>query len=618
MVNSSCGTEPHLDKFKEHQPECEAVQFKESDKEVSINAAEQEAVSGPVVILSDVTQDNAVSDRLESALESANLPQIDTALFEVLPEVNQANVTTMETEEHSTDFKNEPQDQLDLEDPVKRLGEFDEVENGTKTTSSPEPQTSHKDQSSPNPSLEHSPDVNGDGMLFQEIEEIRMVPKARDDHLGRLSGTVLEHLEEACFNSEVQLQAPEEVEISEPPKKRLRRRMGMCGLGDRKRKLAFDEQQCRQGLIGRQKEEGIGKGNKGVQHLYNTMLEDDGTTPMDHEGTTRAACKESEEVLKDKENNSAAVMDDERTTGIAEKENGYALRNMSKCIELMNDKVTTDESPTDNRDVLKKGILEENDGTVIMDDQGTAEQMVLEHELNLLEDVTKEVGQTLLSPTIRKNINMIQNEPLVAAATNDHELEIATCGDEPNFPGTEMTNNRKDIEFNVKHGILSEKQNLHADNKVDKDADEIVTEVEVAQKVSKNSICATLEMSEGSFVVTKEVQEVPTGLEESEMEIGEQCPPRMAASEKPEPNGPELSESIEKGLDPLFVDNLGIAEIASIEIHNAKRRSENDKPITAVSEGTEPADNAKEISEPIVPSIGQENHVHVSGGKQWH
>lgn len=620
MVNSSCGTEPHLNKFKEHQPEREAVQVKESDKEVSINVAEQEAVSAPVVILSDVIQDNAVSDRLgstELALEPANLHQIDPALSEVFYEVNQANVTTTETEEqHSTDFKNEPQDQPDLEGPViKLLGEFDEVENGTKTTSSLEPQTSHKDQSSPNPSLEHSLDVNGDGMLFQEIEEIKIVPKARDDRPGRLSGIVPEHLEETCFHSEIQLQVTEEVEILEPPtKKRLKRRMGMCGLRDRKRKLPFDGHQCQQGLVGRPKEEGISKGNKGVQHLYSTMLENDITTPMDHEeGTTRAACKKKEEVLKDKQNNDAAVMDAERT-GVAEKENRYALGNMNKCTELMNDKITTDELHTDNRDVLNKGILEEeNDSTVIVDDQGTAKQMVLEHELNLLEDVTEEVGQTLGSPTIGKNTNMIQDEPLVAASTSDHEMETATCGDEPNFPGTEMTNNKQDIEFNVKHDILSEKQNLHADNKVDEDPDEIATKVEVAQEVTCSSICAAVEISEGSFLVTKEVQEVPAGLEESEIETEEQCPSKMAPTEEPESDGPELSESIEKGLDPFFFENISIAEIASIEIHNAKGHSENDVPIPAVSEGTEPADNTKAISEPMGPSTDQENHMHVSG-----
>ncbi|KAB5523694.1 hypothetical protein PHYPO_G00155470 [Pangasianodon hypophthalmus] len=604
MVNSSYGTEPHLDKFKEHQPECKAVQFKESDKEVSISAAEQEAVSGPVVIFSDMTQDNSLQST-ELALESVNLHEIDTALIDILPEVKQAKVTTMETEEQSTDIKNEPQDQPDLESPViKLIGEMDEVENGPKSTSSPEPQTSHKDQSSPKPSHEHSLDVNGDGMIFQEIAETRMDPKDRDDY---------EHLEETCFNSETQLQAPEETETLElPAKKRLRRRMGMCGLGDRKRKLPFDEQHCRQGLIGRQREEGAGEGNKGVQHLYNTVLENDSTTPMDHEGTTRPGCKENEEVLKDKENNCAAVMDDERTTGLAEKENSYAVTNsMNKCIAVMNDESTTEESPTEDRDVPKKGILEENDGTVIMDDMD-AEQMVLEHELNLLEEISAGVGQTPLSPTIGKNL--IQDEPSVAAATNDHEMEIATCGDEPDFPGADMTNNGQDIEFNMKHDVLSQKQNLHADNKVDEDPDEIATEVEVAQEVICSSGCATVEMSEGSVIVTNEVQKIPTNLEESEMKIEEQCPPNMAATEKHDTNEPELSGSTEKGLDPLFVDILDIATIASSEIQNAKGHGENDKPIPAVSESTEPArgdtDNAEKISETIAPPAGQENHMH--------
>ncbi|MCJ8748191.1 hypothetical protein PDJAM_G00162090 [Pangasius djambal] len=593
---ADCGTEPRLDKFKEHQPECEAVQFIESDKEVPIDAAEQEAVSGPVVILSDMTQDNALQST-ELALESANLHEIDTALIDVFPEVKQAKVTTMETGELSSDIKNEPQDQPDLESPIiKLIGELDEVKNGPKTISSPEPQTSHKDQSSPKPSHEHSLDVNGDDILFQEMAETKMDPKDRDDH---------EHLEETCFNSEIQLQAPEETETLEPPaKKRLRRRMGMCGLGDRKRKLPFDEQHCRQGLIGRQREEGAGKGNKDVQHLYNTVLENESTTPVDHEGTTRPRCKENEEVLKDKENSSAAVMDDEGTTGVAERENSCALRNsMNKCTALMNAEGTTDESPTEDRDVPKKGVLEENYSTEIMD----AEQMVLEHELYLLEEISAVVGQTLLSPTTGKNL--IQDEPSVAAATNDHEMEVATCGEEPDFPGTEMTNNGQDIEFNMKHDVLSQKQNLHADNKADEDPDEIATEVEVAQEVICSSGCATVEMSEGSVLVTKEVQEVPTNLEESEMKIEAQCPPNMAATEKHDPDGPELSGSTEK-----FVDILDIATIASSEIQKAKGHGENDKPIPAVSESTEPAggdaDNAEEISETIAPPAGQENHMH--------
>ncbi|XP_017312536.1 uncharacterized protein LOC108258434 isoform X2 [Ictalurus punctatus] len=607
MVNSSCGTEPHFNRVKE--PECETVQFKESDKEVYISAAEQEAVSAPVVILSDVTRGDAVSDRLQSTellLESANLHEIDPALIDILPEVKQDNVTKMETEEHSADIKNEPQDQPDLEEPaIKLLGELGEVENATKTTSSPEPQTSHKDQCSPNPCHERSLDVDGDGVLFQEIEETKMDQKAGDHDPEILSGAVLEHLVETYFNSEMQLQATEGTEILEPPaKKRLRRRMGMCGLGDRKRRFPFDGQHCRQGLIGREREEGPLKGNKCAQHLHDPLLENDGTTPMKHEGTTRPACQENEEVLKNKENNSAAVIDDKRTPGEAEKEQ---KKNMNKCTALMRDGDTTDESPTENRDVLEKVILEENDGIVIMDNKGTTEQVVSEHHLKLLEDISPGVGQTLLSPTIGKNLNMSQDERSVAAATSDHEIETATCGEEPNVPGTDMTNNRQDIEFNMKHDVLPETQHLHADYKVGEDPDEIAMEDEVAQEVICSSVCATVEKSEGCFIVTRQVREVPTGLEESEMEIEEWCPSNMAPTEKHDPNGPELGGSTEKGLDARFVDSTGIA---SIEIHHVKGHCENDKPITAVSGSTEPAGgdaiNAKQNSEPLAPPTVQE------------
>ncbi|KAF4075428.1 hypothetical protein AMELA_G00234510 [Ameiurus melas] len=599
MVNSSCGTEPRFNMVKE--PECETVQLKESDKEVSISAAEHEAVSAPVVILSDVTQGDAVSDGLQStelSLESADLHEIDTALIDILPEVKQDNVTKMETEEHGADIKNEPQDQPDLEEPgIKRLGELDEVENATKTTSSPEPQTSHKDQSSPNPSHERSLNVNEDGVLFQELEETKIDPKARDDNPEILSGTILEHLVERCFNSEMQLLATEVTETLEPRvKKRLRRRMGMCGLRDRKRRFPFDGQHCRLDLIGREREEGPLKGNKCAQHLHDPVLENDGTTPMEHEGTTRPACQENGEVFKNKENNSAAVIDDKRTPGVAEKD--QQKNNMNKCTALMKDGDTTDESPTENRDVLEKVILGENDGTVIMDNRGTTEQVVSEHHLNLLEDISPGVGQTLLRPTIGKN--MSQDELSVAAATNDHEME-------PNVPGIDMTNDRQDIEFNMKHDILPEKQLLHAD-KVDEDPDETATEDEVDQEVICSSVCATVEKSEDCFIVTKQVQEVPTGLEESEMEIEDWCPSNMAPTEKHDPNGPDLGGSTEKGLDARCVDSTGIA---SIETPHVKGHCVNDKPITAVSESTEPAGrdaiDAKENSEHLAPPTVKEN-----------
>lgn len=562
MVNSRDRTEPHLDKFKDHQPECEAVQFKGPDEEVSINAAEQEAVSDAVGIFSHVTQDNALSDRLPStelALESANVHEIDTALIEVLLEEKQANETTNQTKEHSTDIKNEPQDQTDLENPViKPLGDSGEEENRNKTTSSPEPQTSHKYQSYPNPYHEHSLGVIADCMLFQEAEENRMDPKARDDHPERISGTMLEHLEKTCFNSELQLLATEETKSLEHlTKKRFRRRMGMCGLGDRKRKFPFDRHHC---LTGGQKEEGALKGNKSVQHLYNTVLENGGTTPVDHEGTTRPACKEYEEVLKD--SSGAAMTDDERTTGVAEKEN--------KC---------------------------------------AVEPMVLEHELNLLEALTTGVGQTLLSASIGKNLNVIPDESSIAASSKPHEMETTTCVDEPNFPGPDTINNGQDIEFNTIHDVVSEKQNLHADYKAAEDLGETATEVEVAQEVCSASVCATVEMSKGSVVVTKVIQEVPTDLQENESEIKEQCPSNMAAAEILDPNGPGLSGSTENGLLPLFVDNMDIAAMASSEKPNAKGHGENDVWNTAPAGGN--TSSTKGISEPTVPPTGQENHMHV-------
>lgn len=595
MVNPSCGNEPHVDKFQ-HQSECEAVQYKESDEEVSMSADEREAVSGPVVV-----QGNACD-----GLEPADVQEIDADLIVVLPEEIKCSVTTTETEELCTDIKNEPQNQKDLEGGIiKFLGVLDE----TKATSSPQPQTSQKDQSSPNPSP--SLHVNRDDLPFQEIEESSMDPKARDDHAERLSDTILEHTEETCFSSEIQSQATEDPEPLEPPaKKRLKRRMGMCGLGDRKRKLLFDGRHCRQGLLRRQREEQALKGNEVVQHLYNTVLESDGTTPMDHEITTGPACKKNdEEVLKASEKHGAAVKDDDRTTGEAEKEDRY---NMSKCTVLMNDEANTDESPKENANVLKESTSEENHGTVNMDDKGTAEQVVF--VLDPLEDTSAGIGQALPSLTTGINVNMIQDELSVPAAPSDHQMEPAICGDEPNFPGTEMTNSGQDMEFNMKHEVQSERQNHHTDNKVHEDPDEIAAEV--AQEVSCGTTCAEVEVSEGCVMVTKEVQAVQTGLEECEIEIKEKHPPNLAATEKHKPNSPDLSGSTEKGLD-----HMGILEVTSTyETQNEKGQGENDQSAKAVSQSMDnsgDAEDSKEISEPLAPPAG-EIHMHVSEGKLWY
>ncbi|XP_047659482.1 uncharacterized protein si:ch211-286b5.2 isoform X2 [Tachysurus fulvidraco] len=598
MVNSTCEIEPHLDKLEEHQSECEVVQYKqETDKEVSLNAAEQEVVFDPVVI-----QGNACEE-----LESANVHEIDTALIDVFPEVKQTNVTTTETEEHCTDIKNEPHDCNDLEGPIiKFLGDLDEVENETKTTSCPEPQTSQKDLSSPNPS--QSLHVDGDDM--QEKEETRINPKARDDHAEMLKDTMLEHIQETCFSSEIQLQAIEEPESLEPPaKKRLRKRMGMCGLGDRKRKFPFDGQHCRQGLTGKQMEEQAFKGNEVVQHLYNTEFESDGNTPMYHEGTSGPAGKEEDaEVLKAKENNGAAVMDDDRTTRESEKENGYALRhNMSKWTALMKDKVTTDESPKENTDVLKAGILEEINGTIVMDDKGNAEQVIFFNKLNLLEQISTNtvMEQTLPTPTSGKNV---QDELSASTAPNDHKMETATCEEEPNLPVTEMTNSGQDMVFNVQHEVLSEKQNHLGDDRVDEGL--YVIEAEVAQEVNSSSICARVEVSECSAIVNKEVQMAPSGLDEREINIEEKHPPDMAAIEKHDPNRPDLSCSTVKALNPLFVDIMDTLPFASTyETHNAKTHGENEE---STDHTGGDAEDIVDISEPLATPAGQEIRMHVT------
>ncbi|KAM9454287.1 uncharacterized protein Hap1MRO34_020184 [Clarias gariepinus] len=587
MVNSSCGTEQNL--VNKHQAEFEEVR---SGREVSIDVAEQEAVSIPAMFLSDVDQDNALCDRLqckELSWEAADHQEIHPTLTEVLPEVKKG---TKEPEEHTADIKTESQDHPDLEDTIsKLLADLNEVEDIPRTTSSPEPQTSLKDRISPKPFHDCSFDVNEDRMLLQEIEETIVGPETTDDHPEMLSGTALAHLEELCFNSEMQLLANEETETLEPPaKKRLKKRMGMCGLGDRKRKFQFDGSYFRQSVIGRQRKERDGKGNTVA---YNTMLEDDGTTHMNQEGTIGPSGKENEEVLKDKESEGAEEMEDKRAR--EKTENLYTKKNNTdKWTALMNDQYTIYESSKEN----KVDILEENDRSIMMEDKGIVERLVL--DLKLLEEISTCVGQTLISPTTGTNLNLFQDERSVATASNEHEMDTLTCDEEPSFLGNEIPSNEQDLTFNMKHFVMSEKQNPNAKHKLRKDTADTLPDVEAAQEISRSS---TLEMSEGSTVATKAAQEIPSGLEVSATMIEKQCPPDMAAAETNEPSGSTANRS-----DPLFLNIMDILTMASSGIHG-----EIDKPVTAVSESKQPdgghVSDAKEIHRPLAPPTGQENHM---------
>ncbi|KAF7689285.1 uncharacterized protein LOC124378352 [Silurus meridionalis] len=565
MLNSISG----IDTSKEHQSEAE------SDKEVAKNAAEQEIVLGPVEIFPDMAQENIEGNGLQStelAVEPVSLQEIQTTTTEV----KQVHVSMMETEEP------EPQDQLELEAPIFQfLEELTEVKNGTETTSSPESETSTKDQSSPKHSSDHSLDVNGDS-----IAEIRMEPKSRDDDSEKL------HWEERCFNSEIPLLASEETETLEPPvKKRLRRRMGMCGLGDRKRKFPFDGQHCRQGFIGRQMEEG----NKDL--LHRSALENDVTTPMDHQETTSPACEENQGVLK--EDSGAEEIDTERRTGKEENR----LRNVSEGIAVKNDERTADESHQGSGDFLEKGMLEEKNGTVIMDSKGTAGELVLE-------DISTVVERTLLRPTIGKIPKMIQGETSVPASDNDFEKETAVCDVEPNVPG-KMIDSGQDIEFNLKHDVLHEQdiefnlKHLHADAEVDEEPEEPSSKVQGA----------TVEMSKGSVTITKESREALTDMGKNEMEIEEHCPSNMATFKKPGPHGPEAGGPTEECLNPfVHVDIMSITTIASSDIQTAGGPGGNDQLATGVFEITEPpggdADDSKGILDPTAPPAGQELHLH--------
>ncbi|TSK18088.1 hypothetical protein Baya_1468 [Bagarius yarrelli] len=316
MSNCGCGNKPELERFIEHQPKCEAVQIKESDKDMPKYAAEQEAVSSHVV-----TQGNTFSERLESA----NGSSIDAALFVVLNEVKQTNMMTAETKEYSADIKNEPQDQRDLEGPIVQLhGNLDKMEN----EAGPNLQISQKDSSFQNLSLEHSLYLNEEETRFQQIEEPSIDPKVRDDHPERLSDAILEHVENTCVGREILLQATYEVGSLEPPaKKRLRKRM---------------------------------------------VLENDDTTLIDQEEMSGPECSENAFEVLVLETNNAALIDEGRTEEV-EIINKYAL---IKCTALMSDKVTTDESLKENSDVSNNSILDENNGTIIMHEKGTDEPIV--------------------------------------------------------------------------------------------------------------------------------------------------------------------------------------------------------------------------------------------------
>ncbi|KAL7845372.1 hypothetical protein AOLI_G00235640 [Acnodon oligacanthus] len=212
-------------------------------------------------------------------------PEIDSGLFKILADVEQTSMNKTESAERN-DIKNKPQSGLTLEHEPKAAAAFEEMDNETNDTSSHEPQTSHVAQRSPNsPCHTYSLDETGEGILC-DVQENRfkvLDPKTSGVHLEGFSGAVGE---KSCLDSETKSQATEETESLKPPaKKRLKRRMGMCGLGDRKRRFLLERQHCKQALSGGERlevAEATGKKNKD-----NTVMENEGTAIMDDGGTTK-------------------------------------------------------------------------------------------------------------------------------------------------------------------------------------------------------------------------------------------------------------------------------------------------------------------------------------------
>ncbi|KAL6481909.1 hypothetical protein MHYP_G00099890 [Metynnis hypsauchen] len=240
------------------------------------------------------TDRNQIGSQSLLYLQSASLidsyeehqPEIDSGLVKIIADVEQTNMNKTESAEHN-DIKNKLQSVLTLDHEPKAAAAIEEMDNETEDTSSHEPRTSHVARSSPNnPCHRYSLDETGEGILCGDVQENRIKvldPKTIGVHLEGVSGAVGK---KSCFDSETKSQATEETESLKPPvKKRLRRRMGMCGLGDRKRRFLLEGQQCKQALSGRERlevAEAAGEKNKD-----STVVENEGTTTMDDGGTTK-------------------------------------------------------------------------------------------------------------------------------------------------------------------------------------------------------------------------------------------------------------------------------------------------------------------------------------------
>ncbi|XP_026887050.2 uncharacterized protein si:ch211-286b5.2 isoform X2 [Electrophorus electricus] len=479
----------------------------------------------------------------ESAKEEAlgaHEQETDTGLVEILPAMKQPTEVTVETVELSNDIKSKPQDRSTLECDTTKQSRGAGLEEEFETKASgPEPQTLQNP-----PCSAHLLNDPQDNMFCGNAEKNNIeeqVPKSSDHTKGVVGVTVDTLDEKICFDDETKSQITGETTSVEPPvTKRFRKRMGMCGLGDRKRRLLFEGHSC---WKAGEREEGVG------------------------------------------------AVDGE------------------------------------NIDVLKNDTVEENNISALMDEEATAEQVLLKQDPSFLEDIFEGEGRT---PLTGQDLYQVQDQPSVSAMTNDHEIETSASDNEPNLPRTGTNSGGWAMELSKKHQALYEEEKHLSDYEVTEGSGEVVKEMdespnESAKELSYVSVGVTKEMLEGSVKVTQEGQEVLIGLEESKMEIGQHCPPvdvthsispslNQATTDKPDLNGPQISMPTEDEMELEFMEHIVTLTVFP-EMSDAGGRCEHtESPTTAIPENTGhtgvDTSSPDELGGPAAPPADQEKHMH--------
>ncbi|XP_049325564.1 uncharacterized protein si:ch211-286b5.2 [Astyanax mexicanus] len=128
-----------------------------------------------------------------------------------------------------------------------------------------------------------------DAGMEEDTGPKHQTPQLRKGSLDETGDDMLVNIEEMSGAIAVPAKACEEPEPEcpkSPPKKRLRRRMGMCGLGDRKRRLVNDGQQCRQSPTETKMAESTEATGKESGDVLKCI--DDGSPLLKNEGTTES------------------------------------------------------------------------------------------------------------------------------------------------------------------------------------------------------------------------------------------------------------------------------------------------------------------------------------------